>query len=228
MTTEARARFPWGLTVVTVAALALLIWLGVWQVQRLQWKEGLIARAEVAATRPPVSLDVLEAMGGDIEFQTVVLPCDFQNQPYVELQTIHEGEPGVRLIGACRSWLVDLGFVPETVSARPARMPAALPPVSAQARLAPPSSGFAPAPENGRFYGRDNVAMAKALGVMGPVSAHTLYATNAAWPQWEALQPSAPPVAFANNHLGYALTWFGLALALAGIYGVMLRRRMKR
>ncbi|HAJ02034.1 MAG TPA: Surfeit locus 1 family protein, partial [Brevundimonas sp.] len=47
-----------------------------------------------------------------------------------------------------------------------------------------------------------------------------------AWPGWEALQPSAPPAAFSNNHLGYALTWFGLALALAGFYIALLRRKL--
>ena len=43
-------------------------------------------------------------------------------------------------------------------------------------------------------------------------------------PEWQALQPSAPPAAFANNHLGYAITWFGLALALVGVYVALLRR----
>ena len=38
--------------------------------------------------------------------------------------------------------------------------------------------------------------------------------------------PSAPPAAFSNNHLGYALTWFGLALALVGFYIVLLRRKL--
>ena len=40
--------------------------------------------------------------------------------------------------------------------------------------------------------------------------------------------PSAPPAAFTNNHLGYALTWFGLAVALIAFYGALLRRRMTR
>ena len=39
---------------------------------------------------------------------------------------------------------------------------------------------------------------------------------------------SAPPAAFSNNHLGYALTWFGLALALVGFYIVLLRRTLKQ
>ena len=46
-------RFPWILTVLTVLGLILLIGLGVWQVERLKWKEGLIAAADAAAAKPP-------------------------------------------------------------------------------------------------------------------------------------------------------------------------------
>ena len=38
---------------------------------------------------------------------------------------------------------------------------------------------------------------------------------------------SAPPAAFSNNHLGYALTWFGLALGLFGVAGAMVLRRFR-
>ena len=47
MTAEAaRPRFPFGLTIVCALALALLCGLGVWQVQRMQWKNGLIGQAD--------------------------------------------------------------------------------------------------------------------------------------------------------------------------------------
>ena len=53
MTTEATsARFPWGLTIVCALAFALLCGLGVWQVRRMQWKNGLIDQAEAAAALP--------------------------------------------------------------------------------------------------------------------------------------------------------------------------------
>eukprot|EP01039_Chlorochromonas_danica_P018290 gene18290-21958_t len=37
--------------------------------------------------------------------------------------------------------------------------------------------------------------------------------------------PSATPKTLSNNHLGYALTWYGLAAALAGVYIAYLRRQ---
>lgn len=53
MTTAARPRFPIVLTILAVALLGVLLALGVWQVQRMQWKEGLIDGAEAAAGQPP-------------------------------------------------------------------------------------------------------------------------------------------------------------------------------
>jgi surfeit locus 1 family protein len=221
-----RRRFPFGLTIVCVVALGLLIGLGTWQVQRLQWKQGLIARSEAATTLPPVSLGALSRLP-DPEFRKAVLSCDFQNQPFVELQSIHDGQAGVRLISACEGWLVDLGFVADTVSARPDRQPAAIPGIVAEARKVEAPNGFAPPPEGNRFYARDTAAMSRALGVQGAVRPYVLFATSPAWPQWAELQPSAPPAAFSNNHLGYALTWFGLALAVIAFYIVLLLRRLR-
>ena len=168
-----RPRFPWALTIVAVPALILLIGLGVWQVQRLQWKEGLIDRADAAAEMAPVPVSQLKP-GPDREFRQVTIDCPgLATAPFVELQSILDGEAGVRLISACEEQaapgraeagvlLIDRGFVAETVTARP------------------------------------------------PVT-----------------DERQPPVAFANNHLGYALTWFGLALALIGFYIALVRRKLK-
>src|SRR6478735_8743364 len=100
MTTETTRRFPWGLTIVCALAFALLCGLGVWQVQRLQWKEGLIAEAEAAATHPPVP--VMEVYQPRNEFRSVIIDCPgLATAPFVEMHTIENGEAGVRLISAC-------------------------------------------------------------------------------------------------------------------------------
>jgi surfeit locus 1 family protein len=95
-------------------------------------------------------------------------------------------------------------------------------------RTPPNPSPMAPPPANGRFYTRDGAAMARALGVEGPLRPEVVFAVSTANPETPTLRPSAPPPAFSNNHLGYALTWFGLAIALVGFYAALLRRRLKK
>jgi surfeit locus 1 family protein len=236
MTAAVRPRFPVVLTILAVALLGVLLALGVWQVQRMQWKEGLMDGAEAAAGLPPLPL--AEALKVDSpEFRRVILTCrGLGAAPYVELQSIENSDAGVRLVSACRpegmeeTLLVDRGFVPADISARPTEnaddtMPVV---ITGVLRRAPAPSALTPPPAQGRFYGRDAEAMARALKVEGPISPFTVFATTSTNPDWAALKPSAPPAAFTNNHLGYALTWFGLAAALIAFYVVLLRRRMTR
>ena len=236
MTVVTRPRFPVVLTILAVALLGVLLALGVWQVQRMQWKEGLMDGAEAAAGLPPLPL--AEALKVDNpEFRRVILTCrGLGAAPYVELQSIENSDAGVRLVSACRpegmeeTLLVDRGFVPADISARPTvnaddTMPVV---ITGVLRRAPTPSALTPPPAQGRFYGRDAEAMARALKVEGPISPFTVFATTSTNPDWAALRPSAPPAAFTNNHLGYALTWFGLAAALIAFYVVLLRRRMTR
>ena len=53
MAETAKRRFPWVLTIASALVFAVLVTLGVWQVQRLQWKEGLIEQADQAGSGPP-------------------------------------------------------------------------------------------------------------------------------------------------------------------------------
>ncbi|WP_395942693.1 SURF1 family protein [Brevundimonas sp.] len=228
-------RFPWILTLLTAAALVLLVGLGVWQVERLKWKEGLIAAADAAAAEPPVPLDQLRGEG-DLEFRKALIVCPgLATAAYVELQSIHDGEAGVRLISACRpvdadfSLLIDRGFIADGVTARPRVVESTLPLVLVgEFRSFDPPGSMSPPPMNGRFYARDTAAMAKALKVTGTVRPEAVFAITAINPELPQLRASAPPAAFSNNHFGYALTWFGLAIALAGFYVALLRRRLKK
>jgi len=232
---SARKGFPVGLTLVTAPALALLIGLGVWQVQRLHWKMGLIAASDAAALRAPEPLDRVLAEGGDVEFRRVLALCPgAATAPFVELQTIDDGTVGVRIVSMCRApgleapLMLDRGFVAGEDAARPVARPEAAMPISvlAQLRHTPEPGAMAPPPEGRRFFARDSAAMGRALGA-DAVGDYTLYALASTNPEVAGLKPSAPPAAFSNNHFGYALTWFGLAIALIGIYAAVLARRLR-
>lgn len=220
--------FPWGAALGLAAGIAVLTGLGLWQTQRLHWKAGLIARAAATEAMAPVDLAMLDALA-DPEFRRVTLDCDLRNGPFVELRALHEGQPGLRLIAPCDGWLVDLGFVPQAIEARPYDRPGTgdAPPVTARVRRVPGASGFAPPPEGRVFYARDTAAMMQVLGVSGAVRDHVLYAEQNVWSSWPDLVVGPPPAAFSNNHLGYALTWFGLAATLA-VFGLVLLMRRRR
>lgn len=231
--TDTRKTIPWLLIALVVPALGVLIALGTWQMQRLDWKSDVIARAEVAASQPPgLMAEVL--VEADPEFRKALVVCrGLTTAPFVELRSIQDGQPGFRLISACtpegldQTFLVDRGFVPESVVDRPRVVPSTLPlSLTVELRRTPTQGGMTPAPEGRVFYGRDNAAMAQALGA-GEASEFTLYALVSPNPEIEALVASAPPAAFSNNHLGYALTWFGLALGLVGVAGAMVLRRFR-
>lgn len=227
-------RFPWILTLFTIPALAFLIGLGVWQVQRLQWKEALIDQADAAATAPPAPIETVLAAANP-EFRKALVVCPgLATARFVELQSIHGGEAGSRLISVCRApgqarpFLIDRGFLADAETSRP-RVAESTMPLSllVELRRTPEAGGgMTPPPADNRFYARDSAAMARALGVDAP-SEFTLFALSSTNPEIAAQDASAPPAAFANNHLGYAMTWFGLAIALVGFYVALLWRRMR-
>jgi surfeit locus 1 family protein len=68
--------------------------------------------------------------------------------------------------------------------------------------------------------------MAKALKAERPAPTF-LMAETATNPEFPALLPSPLPAEISNRHLEYALTWFGLAASLAGVYVAVLWRRRK-
>jgi len=240
MTTERRGGIPVGLTAAVAIALAILLALGTWQVQRLQWKQHLLAQiaALQAAPAQPIG-PVLDrvAKGADADFTRVKVTCPgLARAPFLELYSLRDGQAGSRLISACRvdslkyrTVLVDRGFVVDTVSARPAVDAAATAPVELVGVLRKPEPGnsFSPPNKPDRWFTRDIAAMAAALKAPNPAPL-TLMAETATNPEWTALVPAPIPADIPNRHLEYALTWYGLAAALLGVYAAMLFRRRKK
>ena len=240
MTEAARARrLPIGLTLATLISLAILIALGVWQMQRLDWKSDLLAQIESrseAPPRPTSEILALAASGEDLGFYRVRLTCPgLAAAPFVQLYAIKDGQAGQRLISACPvsggaydSILVDRGFVPDTVSERPPVDATASAPVEVIGLLRNPDPANFVTPDNrpdaNLWYSRDVAAMAATLGVSAPAPVFLLAETPTN-PDFPALEPTPLPGEIANRHLEYALTWFGLAGALIAVYAAVIRRR---
>ncbi|MET0338813.1 MAG: SURF1 family cytochrome oxidase biogenesis protein [Caulobacter sp.] len=223
-------RFPIGLTIATAISLAILCCLGAWQVQRLTWKNDLLTR--IAALQGAAATPWTPASG---EFTRVSLTCPgLAGAPFVELYAIRDGKAGERIISACPTpqgvVLVDRGFVPDTVSARPPVDVADRTPVTvtgvlragdARSFVTPPDQ-----PEKRQYFARDAVAIGAGLGVASATPLF-LMAETSTNPDWTALEPAPLPAEISNRHLEYALTWFGLAATLACVYAAMLWRRRK-
>lgn len=213
-----RPRFPIGLTLAAIVAFAVMIGLGVWQTQRLDWKEQELARIAALRTAPAQPIGPVlarAAQGQPVEFTRVAADCapGPAAAPAYHLTT-DNGEWIARAIAACRlaappydGVVVDRGFL--TASRGSTATPtAALPP---------------PAHVTGVLFGRHDLP---AAGLAHP--APVVLSVERETPAPPGVAP-APYDANASDNLqyvgAYGPTWFGLAGVLACVYAAMLWRR---
>ncbi|MEM9049411.1 MAG: SURF1 family protein [Pseudomonadota bacterium] len=201
--------------------LATLLSLGVWQLQRLAWKEGVLA--EIAA-RMNAPLPVFPARPEEArdEYRLVRVTGEIGARELHVLTSARPDGPGFRIIAPLtladgRRVLVDRGFVPEAAKS----LPRSGGPAQITANILWPDdvTRYTPAPDERRnmWFARDAVAMAKALGTE-PVMLVARSDTGA------GIRPLPVTVNIPNDHLEYALTWFGLAAGWAGMTLLFLIR----
>ncbi|WP_338665388.1 SURF1 family protein [Pararoseomonas sp. SCSIO 73927] len=208
--------------------LGVTVALGNWQVARRAWKLDLIERVETRVHAPAVPAPGPDAWPGlDVasdEYRRVRLSGRFLpgRGTLVAATTALGG--GFWLLEPFRTdegWqvLVNRGFVPgerSVATQRAAPPPAEGTEIVGLLRITEPGGGFLRAndPAGGWWYSRDVAAIAAARGLEGAVAPYFVDA--------EASAAASPPVggltvvSFRNTHLLYALTWYGLALMLAG------------
>lgn len=233
-------RFPIGLTVSAAIAFVLLLGLGRWQIERLHWKQGLLARIAALQHAPPQPIVAIlgrAAAGADIDYTRVAADCpQVERSAYLRLYSLHDGAAGYRIITACvlaagpyGSVLVDRGFVAQDAAGEASPPPGQV--------IAQPLVGILRGgdlktfvtpdnqPAQRLFYSRDIPAMARVLGAVGPAPIFLMLESPA--PKSGLPVPTPAPADIPNNHLEYAVTWFGLAGALACVYLASLWRRLR-
>jgi len=228
-----------------LGALAVLIALGTWQLERMEWKEALIAELDRKLSAPPANLPARarwpQLNAASDEFRRVTFPAEFLADQ--EALVYSSGSPlrpdatgpgywvfaPARLIGGSLV-VVNRGFVPEGRQD---------PKTRAQGRLSgvveivgvmrwPEQRGtFTPKDEPGKglWFARDPAAMAAAKG-WGNVA--PFYIDQEAPPAPGGLPKVGPLNAtLPNNHLQYAVTWYGLALVfvISAVFFLRARRR---
>jgi surfeit locus 1 family protein len=217
-----------GLTVACVLLFALLCGLGTWQLNRLQWKLALIARVDSHMAAAPVSLDEIQRMNGDeAQYRRVTLlgRFDHAKEAYV-FTTGAEGAPVYHVLtplrtGDGRVLMVDRGAVPKEKLAPQTRAAGNAPgetQVTGVWRVPDPPGTFTPPPDTAHriWYARDLSAIAAAdhFSLAAPVVIEADATPNpGGWPKG-----GQTVVSFRNQHLSYAVTWYGLAVVLLGVW----------
>lgn len=226
-------------TLITVPMLAVLVALGVWQLQRMEWKATLIEELKLRGSAPAIALPSDDRIpAADLLFRPVTLTGSYMHEAELHLlNRVRDGVPGINLITPLlRSdggppILVDRGWVPLDWKAAPLGAPTEVT-VTGVVRRPPEPGLFTPQnrPGTNDWYYLDLVAMAGSAGIL-PFPEYYIYAiaeTPAQPPADPAADGSGAAGAYPlanewrvdlpNDHLSYAVTWFVLAGALAAIY----------
>ena len=226
---------------VTCVATAILVLLGVWQLHRLVWKEGLIAAIETRANAAPQPLPPIaewpKLRPEDYEYRHVSATGTFENDKEALVFRPSGGragkEPGYHVLTPLRLKsggyvIVNRGFVPlarKDQSSRLAGLTQGETEVTGLMRQPEARNFFTPAddPASGHYFTRDPILIAKHFG-LAPAAPFTIDADATSgprgWPNGGATVRDLP-----NNHLSYALTWFGLALTLIGVFAALAWQR---
>jgi surfeit locus 1 family protein len=231
----------WQILIAAVTGVALLVGLGVWQLQRLQWKEGLIAERDSRMAAAPVTLDqALQDFDADrsVEFLKVQVTGTFQNDAELFLLSSEGGSPGFEVVTPLVSRdgiviLTDRGFIPESFkdpAKRPeSRLPGEVTVTGILRRHIQSRGPFTPDndPEANIWYWWDIPAMLASSHIgddarVAPFALHLLPDDGKGLPR-----PVAIDAGLTNNHLQYALTWFALALILIVMSGLLIRQTLR-
>lgn len=230
-----------GLSVFSAAMVAVLIGLGVWQLQRRVEKHALIAMLDQRLAAAPVPLPALadwpSLTPARDEFRRVRFSAAFAARPEAHVFSSGSGvraditSPGVWVFAPARVQgsgivVVNRGFAPEGQFERIA------PPPSGEVVL----TGYLRFPETPRLWTpqadrakrlwflRDPQAMAQALDWGGVAPFYIDLETPA--PTGGVPKPGPLEVHLKDDHMQYAITWFGLAAAVGIAFAVWLARAL--
>lgn len=215
-------RPTWGATILAATALAVLLALGTWQVERLRWKEALLAEMAQQTRAADVLLPAAIDDTLSWKYRKVSVAGYFLHDKSFRVQPrTHGEERGYDLVTPLQRASGDVVFVnrgfvanetPDSAVARPQEV------VSVIGRIRLPEQGrFTPPndPARNQWYWVDVPAMAAQAGVtaMQGIYVDALPQPGAGYPVGRDATQDIP-----NNHLQYALFWYGMAAILAAIY----------
>lgn len=207
--------------------ISVLCGLGVWQVQRLHWKEAMLAKIATRMAAPAAPLPATPDPQTD-RFRPVTVSGHTTGQELDVLTSTELLGPGYRIIAGFvtddgRKIMVDLGFVPQPDKGQP--RPATALRVTGNLNWPQEKDSFTPAPDPSNiWFARDVPTMSAALGTAPVMVIASALSPNDLGVTPLPIDTSGIP----NNHLQYAITWFLMALAWAAMTVLLIRRTLRR
>jgi surfeit locus 1 family protein len=207
-----------------VLGAILFVSLGTWQLQRLEWKQGILAEIDQRMAAEPVALPDNPTEAEDEYLNVTITGTIGEGVAYV---LTSQGRPGHRVIvplqlNDIRTIMAELGFVPEggQMIATPTGR------LTGTGYLIWPDEvdGYTPEPDfaTQEWYARDVDRMAETLGT-DPILVVLTDADNL-----NGITPSEVSIHISNRHLEYVFTWFGFAIIWIGMTGLYLWRIKRR
>ncbi|MFV0493002.1 MAG: SURF1 family protein [Pseudorhodobacter sp.] len=205
-----------------MGGVAILLWLGFWQLQRLHWKEDVLAQIEARIAAAPVALPANPEDPRD-RYMPVRVSGRFTGEDLGVLTSIKQIGPGYRVIALFetdngRRIMIDRGFVAEAARGVPREVGQAE--ITGNLHWPQEVDGYTPDPDlaRGLFFARDVPQMAEALKAE-PV---LIVARSDTGDGIEPMPVGAEGIT--NNHLNYAITWFLMAAVWLGMTLLLLWR----
>jgi surfeit locus 1 family protein len=222
-----------------LAAFAVLIALGTWQMKRKAWKEALIASLTERLALPPQALpsakDWAKLDRASDEYRQVKFTARFDHAREALVFAAASAfrpdvnSPGYWVFTPARladgsMVVVNRGFVPDArrdPQSRPQGQIAEAVEITGALRWPDEPHWFTPAddPAHNVWFTRDPAGIARAKGLDAKIVAPFFVEQEAPTPPGGLPQPGKLVVALPDNHLQYALTWYGLAAVLVGVFG---------
>ena len=210
------------LLIIGLAGTGTLLWLGTWQMQRLAWKEDMLARIDAEISAAPVDLPA-DPTPDTVGFLPVKVSGEILGDEIRVLACLKQVGAGYRVIAPLkvggRTILIDRGFLRVSDEAKQRSTG----PVEVTGNLHWPDEvdKFTPDPDRdaGLWFARDVPSLAEALGTE-PV---LLIAATRTDPN--ILPMPVDTSGIPNDHLQYAITWYSLA-AIWVVMSILFARRL--
>lgn len=212
-----------------LVGVGFLVGLGVWQLQRLEWKTAIIAKIDAKIAAEPIELPEKVSTKDDIYLPVTVRGHLLGGEALV-LTGLNQAGAGYRLIAAfevadtARKIMVDLGFVAE--DDRSFVRPTGQITIAGNLNWPAEKDSFTPEPDLLRkiWFGRDVERMANVLG-----TEQVMVVARSIDPAIPAIMPlPVDTSSIPNDHRNYAITWFSLAFVWLGMTGLLLWRIRRR